>query len=284
MSKAYASRGQDGGRKLRRYRIAAQSHLYARPLICGLEDTPDVTLQVGDFPSLADMLLCCEIDAALLSAVDLQGNAGGFAVIPAGCVASSGRSLTARIFSRVRPANLTALWVDGQAHTSRVLAQVLWSHAYNTRLDLLPFEWTDRDVPEEAEGVLLVGDKVVTTPPLGFDWQVDLGSMWNEMTGLPFVFHVWTASDPADGPALYRILSEARRRGQQGLSQIAQDHSQLEGWPLDMAQTFLTRDVQFDFGDAEKEGMEEFFFLAAECGAIDECLPVRYYKPGKEGD
>lgn len=281
MTRQEPIRTQNGAKKQRRYRIAAQGDLFARPLLCGLDDSPEVRLDIGAHPSLADMLLCCEVDAALLSVVDLQGNAGGFAVIPAGCVACNGRTLTARIFSRVRPARLTTLWIDSEAHTSNILAQVLWSHAYNARLDLLPFDADGADMPEEAEGVLLVGDKVVTDPPLGFDWQVDLGTMWHEMTGLPFVFHVWTAADPADGPALYRILSAARQRGQKDLPRIAQDHCDLGNWPPDMAVEFLTRHMQYDFGEAQREGMEEFFYLAAECGAIDEYVPVRYFQPGR---
>lgn len=265
----------------RRFKIAAPDNLYSRPLVYGLDATPEVALDVSYHPSLADMLLCCELDAALLSVVDLQGNASGFTVIPAGCIASNGRSLTARIFSRVRPAALSAIYVDNEARTSRVLAQVLWSHTHNTRLDLLPFEHGIQEVPDDAEAVLLVGDKVVTDPPLGFDWQIDLGSMWHEMTGLPLVMNVWTAGDPDEAPALYRILSAARREGLQNLSQIAQDKSMIGQWPSDMALEYLTRHMLYDFGEAQREGMEEFFYLAAECGAIDEYQPVRYFHPAK---
>lgn len=272
----------NGSRKSqRRYRIAAPDDLYARPLLFGLDHQPDVALDVRHHPSFADMLLCCELDAALLSVVDLQGNAGGFTVIPAGCIAANGRTLTTRIFSRVRPANLSALYVDSEARTSTVLSKVLWSHAYNVMLDLLPFDHAHQEVPDDAEAVLLVGDKVVTDPPLGFDWQIDLGCMWHEMTGLPLVFNVWTAGDPADGPALNRILSAARRKGTQCLGEIAQDRSLIGDWPTDMAHEFLTRHMYYEFGEAQREGMEEFFYLAAECGAIDEYQPVRYYRPEK---
>lgn len=258
-------------------RIAAPEYLFARPLIEGLDRLPGVKFQVVTPPSLADMLLCCQVDAALVPAVDLQ-LVSGLTVVPAGCVASASRTLTARIFSRVRPARMSALWTDGQAHTAVVLAQVLWSHCHNARLDIMPYEPEDAG-GDEPEAVLLVGDKVVTAPPIGYDWQIDLGAMWHEMTGLPFVFAVWAASDPADCHDLYRILTAARLRGTRDMERIVRDYAVPRDWPADLASQYLTSHLQYDFGEAQREGMEEFFCLAADCGAIDELLPVRYYKP-----
>lgn len=263
----------------RRFRVAAQGHLFARPLIYGLEAVPEIDLSVISPPSLADMLLCCDMDCALLPSIDLQGNAGGFAVIPAGCVACTGRTLMARVFSRVRPAKLTALYADVESHTSTALAQVLWSHVHGTRLDVLPFDPARQEVPDETEGLLLLGDKVVTAPPLGFDWQIDLGAMWHEITGLPFVFAVWTAGDPADCKDLYRILTAARKSGLAHLNEIIQQHALPAEWPEDLAAQFLTKHMSYEFGPAEREGMEEFFSMAVEHGVIDEMIPVRYYQP-----
>lgn len=262
----------------RRYRVAAQGHLFARPLIAGLEESPEVTLNVMSPPSLADMLLCCELDAALIPSVDLQ-TVTGLTVVPAGCVSASGRTLMTRVFSRVRPAQITALWADIESHTSVVLAQVLWSNLFGTRLDILPYDPTRQEAPDDAEAVLLLGDKVVSEPPLGFDWQIDLAQMWFEMTGLPFVFAVWAAADPADAPDLYRILRAARLRGGYQLEEIAQEHAGLYDWPGDLASQYVSKHLCFDFGEDQREGMEEFFHLAAECGAIDEVHPTRYYKP-----
>ena len=274
-----------GGRKVqapaRRLRIAAQPFLHARPLVYGLEDNPRVQLTLISPPSLADMLLCCELEAALLPVIDLQGNASGFTIVPAGCIASNGRTLTTRIFSRVRPADLSTLWVDSESHTSTVLAQVLWAHCHRRRLDILPFDSALQEAGEDVEAVLMVGDRVVTEPPLGFDWQIDLGAMWQETTGLPFVFSVWTVADPADAPLLYHILSEARRNGMEPIRAIIHEYSIIHKWPEDMAEQYLTKHLQFDFDDAHREGLEEFFLMAAEYGVIDEMQPLRFYAPPK---
>jgi len=262
----------------RRLRIAAQGHLFARPLIYGLEVAPEVSLQVISPPSLADMLLCCDVEAALIPSIDLQA-VSGLTVVPAGCVASNSRTLTARIFSRVRPARLTAIWADTESHTSVALARVLWQHTHNVHLDVMNFDPATQEEPDDAEGVLLLGDKVVTAPPIGYDWQIDLGSMWHEMTGLPFVFAVWAAADPADCLDLYRILSAARRKGVASIDDIVRDFAVPNEWPADLAKQYLSKHMQFEFGEAQREGMEEFFSLAAECGVIDEAIPIRYYDP-----
>ncbi len=51
------------------------------------------------------------------------------------------------------------------------------------------------------------------------------------------------------------------------------------GWPEDLAQRYLGQYLQFDFTDVHREGMEEFFDLAADIGVIPEQRKVEYYKP-----
>jgi len=49
--------------------------------------------------------------------------------------------------------------------------------------------------PTQCEAVLLIGDKVVKNRPTGFEVEIDLGTEWKTLTGLPFVFAVWAAKE-----------------------------------------------------------------------------------------
>ncbi len=252
----------------------------ALPLVEGLEERGGVEL-FSDAPSRLGRLLADDrADVALLSSIELQRIPAPLTVIPAGCVSSRGATFTVRVFSQVPADRIEVLWTDMDADSSVVLARLLWAENYDRALHVIPFEPDYHELPEDAEAVLLVGDKVVANPPpLGYERQFDLGAMWFEMTGLPFVFAVWTAGAGADLDRAYRLLSNARRSGMEHLERIAREYAPVHGWPDDLALRYLTRHLEFEFTEEHREGMEEFFERAEDFRLIDHVRPVRYYRP-----
>ena len=262
----------------RQYRIAALPYLGARPLVAGLHECPDASVRFVACSEAAGLLAEQWADVAMLPTGELPRIGPQAVVIPAGCVASAGRTLLARIFSKVPADRLTRLWYDAESRSSVALTRLLWAEEYARALELHPVA-PGAAVPERAEAVLLVGDAVVADPPLGFDWQIDIGEMWFEATGLPFVFAAWAALDGADCRQLYEILLAARRRGQRRLRDIACVESPLCNWPVDLARRYLTQDTQFAFTEAAREGLEEFLARSAERGIVRCRAPMRYYVP-----
>ena len=117
-------------------------------------------------------------------------------------------TLTVRVYSRRPPQQMTTLQVDGDSHTSVVLAQVLWNELYGTGIQVEPLS---PGAPSDAEAILLIGDKVVTQRPPGFDFEIDLGGAWRSLTDLPFVFAVWCKPrdlDPGDLPEVAAAVIE----------------------------------------------------------------------------
>ncbi len=260
-------------------RIGAVSYLNTRPLLEGMDAQPRLDVKRAVPSDLRAMLAGDQVDAALLPSIDLQRCEGGLTVLPAGCIGCAGSVLTVRIFSQVRPHKIETLWVDIDSHTSVALAQVIWHYQFKRRLKVIPFATGAWDVAEDAQAVLIIGDKVVTQPPIGFDYQYDLGRLWFEMTSLPFVFAVWAAGENADHEELYRVLSDARKSGQANIDEIARKYAPIHNWPRDIARNYLGQCLNFDFTAAHREGMEEFFQLAADIGVIPQLRKVRYYNP-----
>jgi chorismate dehydratase len=263
-------------------RIGAVSYLNTRPLLEGMDDQPQLDVTRAVPSDLREMLAGNQVDAALLPAIDLQRAESDLTVLPAGCIGCAGSVLTVRIFSQIRPHKIETLWVDIDSHTSVALAQVIWHYQFKRRLRIIPFSPGGCDIAEDAQAVLMIGDKVVTQPPIGFDFQFDLGRLWFEMTGLPFVFAVWAAAEGSDHEELYRVLRTARREGQANLDEIARKYAPLHHWPHDIAQKYLGQCLNFDFTDAHREGMEEFFSMAAEIGVIPQLRKVQYYTPEEQ--
>jgi len=276
--------GQTGRSAAHRYRVATVPYAGSLPLVEGLDDHREVELLSGAPSHLGEMLVNNQADVAQLPCIELQRLGTPVQVVPAGGISSIGPTLTVRVFSNVPAEELELLWADASACSSVALARMLWAENYRRRLTVIPFEPIRQKPAEDAQGILLIGDKVVASPPLGYEWQFDLGAMWFELTGLPFVFTVWAARLDTDCDRIYQILLAARRLGQQRLERIAREYAPVHGWPDDLAIRHLTKSTRFEFDDAQREGMEEFFERAEDFGIIEKSQPVRFYRPQGESE
>ncbi|KAA0223063.1 MAG: hypothetical protein EDS66_04195 [Planctomycetota bacterium] len=246
------------------WRLGVVSFLNARPLICGLDADPRVTLR-PDVPSrLAGLLDAGEVDAALVPIIDLLTHERAWRIISDACIGCDGETLTVRVFSKVPPERITRLHVDGDSHTSVALARLIWRTVHGVDLDIVPWEGD-----ATAQAALLIGDKVVTRRPSAFDIETDLGAAWKSMTGLPFVFAVWAAPVGLDAGPLAAILSAARDAGVAQADQIAERFGPHAGWPVAVARRYLTRRLRFTLTPRAREGMTRFLELAKSCAIVD---------------
>ncbi len=250
-----------------RYRLGVVSYLNARPLIYGLEAASDFEL-VMDVPARLPALLDAgRVDAALVPVVDLVRQERDWVVVSDGCIACDGETFTVRVFSRVPPAEVDTLHVDGDSHTSVALAKLLWREWFG-RPDLMiqPFE---ADRPTDAcQAILLIGDKVVGQRLIDFDIETDLGSAWKSLTGLPFVFAVWAGCSDIDHTELAARLVYARDQGVAQAEEIAERVAPAMGWPVELAKRYLTRRLQFTLTPRHRRGMELFLEKARTQGLI----------------
>ncbi|MBI4580530.1 MAG: hypothetical protein HY718_12555 [Planctomycetes bacterium] len=279
-------------------------------MIDGLEEDPQVELHCAVPAALPGLLRERQVDAALVPVIDLARAGEEWERVSDACIASDGRTLTVRVFSKVPPERIEVLHVDADSHTSVALARLVWANVYRRPLRIEPMPEADR--LRDCESVLLIGDKVVTTPMPWFDHHVDLGDAWKKWTHLPFVFAVWAA--PAEGdtrsepgaqatgrygtggrtspqqPArlrsglclpgrqatggvrmdLDRLLRDARDRGVARAGQIAAEIGPQHGWPVSLAVEYLTRRLMYALTPEALAGMNRFIELLTRAGIVPE--------------
>jgi len=250
-------------------RVGSVSFLNAKPLIDGLDAAPDVALSLAVPSALLGGLRRAELDVALLPVIDYQ-RMEGLCVVPSGGIGCDGETLTVRIFSKVPVEEIRTLACDTDSHTSVALARVIFAERYRARPTFV--DWT-RDEDQPCDARLLIGDKVVCEEPAGFEHQLDLGSAWRALTGLPFVFAVWTAPAGIDLGELPRELEEAKRRGLANVPEIVKRYAVPRGWPLGLALQYLSVYLKFDVGERELKAIRLFHQMAASHGVIEG--PVR---------
>ncbi len=232
----------------------------SKPLIAGLETDHEIEL-VFDVPSrLSRLLDDGRVDAALVPVIDLVQEGRAWQIVSDACIGGDGETLTVRVFSRRPPETIRTLHVDGDSHTSVVLARIVWQELYGIRLDVLPYR---SDVSsDDCEAVLLIGDKVVNHSLIHFDIETDLGSAWKTLTGMPFVFAVWASPRSSEPARLATKLANARDAGVATAAMIAADFGPGMGWPVTLATRYLTTRLKFYLGERQRQGMARFLEMA----------------------
>jgi chorismate dehydratase len=250
------------------HRLGALPFLAARPLIEGLDGREQVRVTRALPAELLELLVSGNCHATMLGLAELQHCPGAPKVLSAGCLAVGGTTFFARVFSRVEPQDLRVIQAGPASQTAAALAQVLWTMEYQQPLRVIPCDRRVSALTEDPVGAVVAGDSVVTDPPLGFDYHIDLAAMWRRLTGLPFVFAVWATTDLADCDTLNELLSGARRLGQVRLKDISNQYAEAHGWPDDLAEHELTEHLEYEMTVDHIESMTEFAHLAADVGAF----------------
>jgi chorismate dehydratase len=252
----------------RPWRLGVVSFLNARPLIEGLDTDPDFELTFAVPSRLADLLEQNEVDAALIPVIDLLHKERSWQVLSDACIGCDGETYTVRIFSRIPPAAIRTLHVDGDSHTSVALARIIWQERYGVKLNIEPV--SDVCSAGSCEAILLIGDKVVHHELRHHEIETDLGSEWKSLTSLPFVFAVWAAPSNAgcELTELAHRLSAARRAGVASAELIAADFGPGLGWPVTLAKRYLTQRLKYELGPRQRSGMERFLELAKTHGLV----------------
>ena len=260
------------------WRVGCVSYLNSTPLIDGLDISASgaggVRVMV-DVPSrLLARLEAREVDLALCPVIDYHRAAAPLKIVPNGGICCCGPTLTVRLFSRVPIANITRLHADTDSHTSAALVRILLKRVHGVMPEMIPLRSgvdATAALGAQPEAVLLIGDKVVTDSPPAvlYPHQLDLGEAWHELTGLPFVFAVWMAHADADLGALPVRLAQQLEHNLGRIDAIARRHAPGHGWPVDLAERYLGRVLQYPIGVEELQAIRVFSQMLDEDGLID---------------
>lgn len=252
-------------------RLGSVPYLNARPLVAGLDQSPGVVLTEAPPSELARQLRAGRLDAALASAVELLRDPPlGWIAGPA--IASRGPVCSILLFVRGAPGAVATLALDRSSLTAAALAQVCLAEflgAEKPRVTLCDPRAELASI--DADAVLRIGDPALTTAPDGRQ-ALDLGALWTERTGLPFVWAVWlvrAAASAAELAAIRSAVLAARARGLPQRDELANRFAEAQGLDPGFCRDYLHRHVRFDLGPDEHKGLAAFARLAHQHGLVD---------------
>lgn len=258
-------------------RLGAVSYLNTKPLVYGLDASPDQFTVRFDVPAKCAALLHeGKVDLGLIPAIEYLR--GDYVIVPDLAIASDGEIASVAIFTRVPIDQVKTLALDISSRTSVALTRVLCAKRWGIAPSFTPADPDLATMLGRADAALMIGDPALRIDPRKHDAaKIDLGSEWRALTGLPFVYAMWTGRPGAASPEQCRALQAARDRGVAHVADIACDAG--AGDPAREAQAlhYLRDNLKYGLGEREAQGLRRFHELAAEIGLVPSLQPLRFY-------
>jgi chorismate dehydratase len=264
--------GERPGRPRIRPRVGHIQFLNCLPIYWGLARTGtllDLELSKDTPEKLSEQLVAGDLDIAPITCVEFLKNADDLVAFPDVAVGCDGPVMSCVIVSQLPLDRLDGARValGSTSRTSVRLAQLLLEERHGVRPDYFRCPPDLGLMMQEADAAVLIGDaalraNLVDGPRLGLDVH-DLGSMWKEWTGLPFVFAVWAtrrdylAREPHGVRQVHSAFLDSRDLSLQEVDKVAEQAARWETFDADVLARYFTT-LDFRFGSAQLEGVAEF--------------------------
>lgn len=227
-----------------------------------------------------------EIDVAPVSAMEYLQHQSDYFLL-------SDLAIGARLFARsvlllsmqkIETLNGAAIALSRESLSSITLARILLKRKYGF---VNTFDAVDQD-PEvmlkNYPAAIVIGDQALFCQPKDLVYKYDLGELWQQWTGLPFVFALWVVRRETVNrdPAAVKVLAEVLRENL--LKNLADPEGFLKGAlgivPADrrfcqMLGYFVN--LQYLLDENMKAGLKEFFALAHEEGLAPAPQPLENF-------
>ena len=220
-----------------------------------------------------------ELDISVVSAVEYARDADRYLLLPDLAISCDGPVRSVMLFSKRPAGELSArnVVVSKSSMTSVALLELLFESVWHARPRFIPGDAEVQDVvidsSTDAEARLVIGDAALV---LGSNHReryphvYDLGQMWKEWTGQPFVFAVWVAqrsTDVKEALVAHAGLIASRNWGLRHLPELAEQAHQATGVKRDVCARYLSG-LDYGLSYPHLAGLTEFYRRLVERGRI----------------
>ncbi|GAA3392398.1 menaquinone biosynthesis protein [Streptomyces roseoviridis] len=255
-----------------RPRVGHIQFLNCLPLYWGLARTGtllDLELTKDTPEKLSERLVRGDLDIGPITLVEYLRHADELVALPDIAVGCDGPVMSCVIVSQLPLEDLDGARValGSTSRTSVRLAQLLLAERYGVTPDYYTCPPDLGLMMQEAEAAVLIGDAALRAslhdaPRLGLRVH-DLGLMWKEWTGLPFVFAVWAARkdflarEPETVRDVHRAFLASRDLSLEEVAKVAEQAARWETFDAELLERYF-RTLDFRFGPEQLAGVREF--------------------------
>jgi len=219
-----------------------------------------------------------ELDVSVVSAVEYARDSSRYLLLPDLAISCDGPVQSVMLFSS-RPARELGgrdVLVSRSSLTSVALLDLLFDEVWHASPKFVPGDAEIGDVGARAphsDARLVIGDAALLLRNGGGDgerYAYDLGEIWKDWTGLPFVFAVWVAQRSTavtSALAAHASLLRSRDWGLSNIPVLAEQAEQATGINREVCRAYLSG-LDYGLSYAHFAGLTEFFRRLVERGRI----------------
>jgi chorismate dehydratase len=225
-----------------------------------LRDTPD---------GLSDALVAGSLDISPISLIEYLRNSDDLLILPDLAVGCDGPVMSCLIISRGPLDQLDGAPValGSTSRTSIRLAELLLGEAIGVKPEYFSCEPDLEAMMEQAQAAVVIGDVALQAalhdaPRLGLEVH-DLGQMWKDWTGLPFVFAVFAvrreyfAREPETVRNVHASFLASRDLSMLEIDKVCEQAAQWEQFDAATLERYYAT-LSFDLGERHLAGIAEF--------------------------
>ena len=219
-----------------------------------------------------------ELDVSVVSAVEYARDSSRYLLLPDLAISCDGPVQSVMLFSS-RPAGELSgrnVLVSKSSMTSVALLELLFDEVWHARPKFVAGDAEIGDlssVSADVDARLVIGDAALllrTNAGERERYAYDLGEVWKQWTGLPFVFAVWVAqrtTPVASALAAHASLLQSRDWGLKNLDALAEQAEGATGIGRSICREYLSG-LDYGLSYAHFAGLTEFFRRLVERGRI----------------
>ncbi len=241
--------------------------------------TLDADLVDGVPTDLNRRMASRELDISVVSAVEYARDSGRYLLLPDLAISCDGPVRSVMLFSS-RPASELGgrrVIVSRSSMTSVALLELLFEHVWHVKPQFVPGDAELSDVVRHdvghADARLVIGDAALllgSSSTARYQYSYDLGQVWKEWTGQPFVFAVWVAqrtTSVKQALIAHAALIESRDWGLDHLPELARQANSATGVDEAVCQEYLSG-LDYGLSYPHLAGLTEFYRRLVERGRI----------------
>lgn len=263
-----------------RPRVGHIQFLNCLPLYWGLVHTGsllDLELTRDTPEKLSDQLVNGDLDIGPVTLVEFLRNADELVALPDIAVGCDGPVMSCEIVSRLPLDRLDGARValGSTSRTSVRLARLLLSERFGVTPEYFTCEPDLERMMGEADAAVVIGDAGLRAylrdlPDPGLEVH-DLGLLWKEWTGLPFVMAVWAARRdylercPGTVRDVHRAFLASRDLALDEVAKVAEHAARWEVFEPPVLERYFTT-LDFRLGTQQLRGVAEFVRRTAGTG------------------
>ena len=258
-------------------RLGAVSYLNVRPLVYGLDAQPHLSLRF-DVPSeCARLLASGDIDLGMVPSITYVDRPGD-RIVPGVCIGSDGPVASVALFTTRPMRDVRSIALDTSSRTSAALVRILCHQRFGIAPTFIQHPPDLASMLAVADAALLIGDAALFIDHAAHRVdKIDLGTLWTEMTGLPFVWAFWSGRPDAVVADTVRVLQQASEDGLSHLDEIAAAYCASDPVWTETAQRYLRENLTYTLSARAIQGLERYYREAAELGLVAAAIEPKFF-------